>query len=87
MLIEVTNIKNEIASIYEEMINIRKAISELDEQNLHNTLEIKYNLANLLMWKKQDINGLEEETKNKNIKVIPPEIEDLFKNVVLLRKN
>lgn len=54
---------------------------------MHNTLEIKYNLANLLMWKKQDINGLEEETKNKTIKVIPPEIEDQFKNVALLRKN
>lgn len=87
MYIEVTKIKNEIASIYEERINIRKAISELHEQNMHNTLEIKYNLANLLMWKKQDINGLEEETKNKTIKVIPPEIEDQFKNVALLRKN
>eukprot|EP00801_Mesodinium_rubrum_P001143 Mrub_01143.p1 GENE.Mrub_01143~~Mrub_01143.p1 ORF type:complete len:778 (+),score=232.21 Mrub_01143:322-2334(+) len=85
---EVTKIKNEIASIYEERINIRKAISELHEQNMHNTLEIKYNLANLLMWKKQDINGLEDEDpKNKTIKVIPPEIEDQFKNVALLRKN
>lgn len=54
---------------------------------MHNTLEIKYNLANLLMWKKQDINGLPEETLNKTIKVIPPEIEDQFKNVALLRKN
>jgi len=87
MYIEVTKIKNEIASIYEERINIRKAISELHEQNMHNTLEIKYNLANLLMWKKQDINGLPEETLNKTIKVIPPEIEDQFKNVALLRKN
>lgn len=55
---------------------------------MHNTLEIKQNLANLLMWKKQDINGLEDEDpKNKTIKVIPPEIEDQFKNVALLRKN
>lgn len=41
MYVEVTKIKNEIASIYEERINIRKAISELHEQNMHNTLEIK----------------------------------------------
>jgi len=39
------------------------------------------------MWKKQDISVFEEDPKNKTIKVIPPEIEDQFKNVALLRKN
>lgn len=88
MYLEVTKIKNEIASIYEERINIRKAISELHEQNLHNTLEIKFNLANLLMWKKQDINMLDsQQLKKQTIYDIPPEIADQFKNVAILRTN
>lgn len=84
---EVQKIKDEIASIYEERINIRKAISELHEQNLHNTLEIKFNLANLLMWKKQDINLLDHNAKKNTIYDIPPEIADQFKNVAVLRHN
>jgi len=39
----------------------------LHEQNLHNTLEIKFNLANLLMWKKQDINMLDSNAKKQTI--------------------
>lgn len=60
----------------------------MHEQNLHNTLEIKFNLANLLMWKKQDINMLDQENlKKQTIYDIPPEIADQFKNVAVLRKN
>lgn len=92
MQTEVNRIKNEITSIYEERINIRKAISELHEQNLHNTLEIKFNLANLLMWKKQDINMLDPmctlvKRQLQSITDIPPEIAEQFNNVAILRKN
>jgi len=59
---------------------------------LHNTLEIKFNLANLLMWKKQDINMLDPmctlvKRQLQSITDIPPEIAEQFNNVAILRKN
>jgi len=39
------------------------------------------------MWKKQDMNVIEADPKRQTIKVLPPEIEDQFKNVATLRKN
>jgi len=53
-------------------------------------LEIKFNLANLLMWKKQDITLLDPTStliKKQTITDIPPEIAEQFNNVAILRKN
>lgn len=52
---ELNVLKEHIFENYRDRVNIRKEIQELHETNLHNTLDMKYNLANLLMWKKQDI--------------------------------
>jgi kinesin family protein 18/19 len=73
---EMKRIQEEIFENFQDRIQLRRALMEVEEQNALNTLEIKRRSTEVAAWKKA--HGAEEP---------PEEIKAAMKNVAMLRAN
>lgn len=99
--IEMKKIQSELFENFQERIQLRRALMELEEQNAQNYLDIKRKQAEIMIWKKKDMgesqsnfNKKDEaggnetnraEDTKRSLSVMPNEIKQEVKNIQTLR--
>jgi hypothetical protein len=81
---EMKRLQAEIFENFQERIQLRRALLELEEQNALNALEIKRRQAEVLLWKKQEESSRAEYI-NRPQSAVPPHIRKQFKDIQLLK--
>ena len=81
---EMRRLQAEIFENFQERIQLRRALLELEEQNALNALEIKRRQAEVLLWKKQEESSRAEYV-NRPQSAVPPNIRKQFKDIQLLK--
>lgn len=86
--IEVKRLQAEIFENFQERIQLRRALIELEEQNDLNFLEIRKKQAEVMLWKKQEVGEgpfTPDPTRPKS--AVPPQIRNIFKDIQTLKVN
>jgi len=84
--LEMKRLQTEIFENFQERIQLRRGLLELEEQNALNSLEIKKRQAEVMIWKKQE--ELKEEPKSSGerpLSAVPPNVRKQFKEIQQLK--
>ena len=86
--IEVKRLQAEIFENFQERIQLRRALIELEEQNDLNFLEIRKKQAEVMLWKKQEVGNAPADPDPARPKsAVPPQIRNVFKDIQTLKVN
>jgi kinesin family protein 18/19 len=69
--IEMKKIQAEIFENFQERIQLRRALMELEEQNALNVLEIRKKQAEIMVWQKKDTDGVETSPPPQELISVP----------------
>ncbi|CAG9327589.1 unnamed protein product [Blepharisma stoltei] len=84
--IEMKKLQAEIFENFQERIQLRRALLELEEQNSLNALEIKRRQAEVLIWKKQEeLKELPKYVEGRPLSAVPPHVRKQFKDIQMLK--
>lgn len=84
--IEMKKLQAEIFENFQERIQLRRALLELEEQNSLNVLEIKRRQAEVLIWKKQEeLKELPKYEEGRPLSAVPPHVRKQFKDIQMLK--
>ncbi|OMJ95238.1 hypothetical protein SteCoe_1450 [Stentor coeruleus] len=83
---EMKKIQADIFENFQERIQLRRALLELEEQNALNALEIKRRQAEVVIWKREEENKeLPKYEEGRPLSAVPSHIRKEFKDIQLLR--
>jgi kinesin family protein 18/19 len=84
--LEMKKIQADIFENFQERIQLRRALLELEEQNALNILEIKRRQAEVVIWKKEEENKeLPKYEEGRPLSAVPSHIRKEFKDIQLLK--
>ena len=83
---EMKKLQAEIFENFQERIQLRRALLELEEQNALNALEIKRRQAEVLIWKKQEESKeLPKYEEGRPLSAVPTNVRKQFKDIQMLK--
>ncbi|OMJ85996.1 hypothetical protein SteCoe_12564 [Stentor coeruleus] len=84
--LEMKKLQADIFENFQERIQLRRALLELEEQNALNILEIKRRQAEVVVWKKEEENKeLPKYEEGRPLSAVPSHIRKEFKDIQLLK--
>ena len=84
--LEMKKLQADIFENFQERIQLRRALLELEEQNALNILEIKRRQAEVVIWKKEEENKeLPKYEEGRPLSAVPSHIRKEFKDIQLLK--